>query len=216
LADDHNNEILMQMIDANGNTLAAESRTAITTDMDDLALDYTDGTFFTVDDFAFGMNIDDKDQTSDGANASGKQGVGAAGIGKTPGPTIDFGKWKSADPKDLKGFKFPLRMDQFSLTRRYDRLSPVLFEKCAISESLTSASMLKRKVVGGDLLQTFLRLDFTDVLITHIEWTDAEVIKETIKFVFRKLTVQYKTQKPSGKLNAAGSVSWEYDTKLRK
>jgi type VI protein secretion system component Hcp len=89
-----------------------------------------------------------------------------------------------------------------------------LFEKCVKSQSFKTASLIKRKTVGGKL-ESFLRFDFKDVLITHIDWQDAEVIKETVRFVFREITVQYRTQDHSGKLNAAGSVPWKYDAKLQ-
>ena len=196
MAGELSNEILMRLVDSNGNFLGAECQTEVTTTGDDLASDYNPGSFFAVDDFAFGMNIDDKDPTADSANTSGNKGVGATGKNVPAGPQVKFGKWKSATDEQLEEIKpYPLRMDEFSIIRRYDRASPVLFEKCATSDSFQSASMIKRKVVGEDKLQTFLRFDFSDVLITHIDWQDAEVIKETVKFVFRKITVKYKNAK---------------------
>lgn len=217
MASDDKTEVFMQLIQDSGLYLGAECRTEVSSDWDDLILDYENGSFFAVDDFSFGMNIDDKDPTADTTNAGGGRGVGAAGVNLAAGPQVKFGKWKSGTAEDVKKMvPFPVRMDEFSITRRYDRASPVLFEKCVTSDSFKSASLVKRKVVGGDMLQTFLRLDFKDVLITHIDWSDGETIKETVKFVFRAITVQYKTQKPDGKLNAAGSVEWRYDAGLRR
>jgi type VI protein secretion system component Hcp len=217
MAGDQSNEILMRFVNSDRIYVGAECQTAVDTDSDDLAADYDPGSFFAVDDFAFGMNIDDKDPTADSANTSGGKGVGPTNQNVPAGPQVKFGTWKRAKPEEIPAMKpFPLRMDEFSITRRYDRASVLLFEKCATSDSLLSASMIKRKIVGENKLQTFLRFDFKDVLITHIDWQDAEVIKETVKFVFRKITIQYKTQTPAGKLNAAGSVSWEYDAALRK
>jgi type VI protein secretion system component Hcp len=217
MAGDQSNEILMRFVNSDRIYVGAECQTAVDTDSDDLAADYNPGSFFAVDDFAFGMNIDDKDPAADSASTSGSKGTGPAALNVPTGPQVKFGSWKRASPPDPMATKtFPLRMDEFSITRRYDRASVLLFEKCATSDNLLSASMIKRKIVGEDRLQTFLRFDFRDVLITHIDWQDAEVIKETVKFVFRKITVQYKTQSAAGKLNAAGSVSWEYDAALRK
>jgi type VI protein secretion system component Hcp len=207
MASEQSNELLMRMVISKADYLRAESRTVIAFESDDLAKDYNNGSFFSVDDFSFGMNIDDRDS----------EGVG--GQNKSSGPQVKFGKWKSASAEEIKAMSpFPLRMDEFSITRRYDCASPVLFQKCAKSESFQSASLIKRKAVG-DKLRSFLRFDFDDVLVTHIDWQDAEVIKETFKFVFRKMTVQYKTQAHSGTLNAAnpvGSVSWTYNANLRK
>jgi type VI protein secretion system component Hcp len=216
MASEQSNELLMRMVDSNGLYLGAECLSKIDPKSDDLAKDYNAGSFFSVDDFAFGMNIDDKDPTADTTNTKGREGVGVVAQNKPAGPEVKFGKWKSGSAEDIKAMiPFPLRMDEFSITRRYDRASPVLFEKCATSDSFQTASLIKRKTVG-DKLQSFLRFDFEDVLVTHIDWQDAEVIKETIKFVFRKITVQYKTQAHSGKLDAAGSVSWNYNANLRK
>jgi type VI protein secretion system component Hcp len=200
MAGEQNNELLMRLVDSTGKYLAAESRSEIDPKPGKLAEDYNPGSFFSVDDFAFGMNIDDMD-----------------GEGNKPtGPQVKFGKWKSASAGDIETTSpFPLRMDEFSITRRYDCASPVLFQKCAKSESFHNASLIKRKTVGGKL-ECFLRFDFEDVLITHIDWQDAEVIKETVKFVFRKITVRYRTQAHSGKLDAAGSsVPWEYNAKVK-
>ncbi len=216
MADEHNNEILMQIVDTTG-AIPAECRTELNTDWDDLVLDYTNGTFFAVDDFNFNMKLRDEDQATDSANTTGAPGVGAAGLGKQQGPHVDFGRWVKAPERDkLKTIKYPLTMEEFSITRRYDCASPVLFEKCARSAGFPSASIVKRKVVGGDKLQTFLRLDFVDVLITKIEWQDAEVVKETISFVFRELTFKYKTQKHNGTLNQIQDPPhWKYEAALR-
>jgi type VI protein secretion system component Hcp len=217
MASDDTNELLMRILDSNGNFIGAECKTDVSGDTDDLASDFTNGSFFQVDDFSFGMNIDDKDPTADASNAGGSGGVGATAQNKQAGPEVKFGKWKSGSAADIKAMiPFPLRMDEFSLVRRFDRASPVFFEKCATSDSFQKATLLKRKVVGAGQLQSFLRIDFDDVLITHIDWDDDDVIKETIKFVFRKITVQYKTQAQSGRLNPAGSISWTYTADLRK
>jgi type VI protein secretion system component Hcp len=207
-----NNELLMRLVDSRGLHLYAECRSVIDPKSDDLAKDYKPGSFFSVDDFAFGMNIDDKDPTADTTNTKDDKGVGIVGQKKPTGPQVKFGKWKRGEEADINK-KFPVRMDEFSITRRYDRASPVLFEKCAMSDSFKTASLIKRKTVG-DKLESFLRFDFKDVLITHIDWQDAEVIKETVKFVFREITVQYRTQDHSGKLDPAGSVPWKYDANL--
>jgi type VI protein secretion system component Hcp len=215
MAGEQNNELLMRLVDSTGKYLAAESRSEIDPKPGKLAEDYNPGSFFSVDDFAFGMNIDDKDPTADTTNTKGGDGVVIVGQNKQTGPQVKFGKWKSGSEEDIKKMiPFPVRMDEFSITRRYDRASPVLFEKCVKSQSFKTASLIKRKTVGGKL-ESFLRFDFKEVLITHIDWHDAEVIKETVRFVFREITVQYRTQDHSGKLNAAGSVPWKYDAKLQ-
>jgi len=216
MASEQSNEILMQMYDNTGNPLAAETQTELDTDYDPLIWDYTNGTCFTVDNFAFGLNIDDQDASGDAANTSGKTGVTKPTQAMPAGPQTKFGKWKSATPEEIKAMKpFPVRMDEFTVTRRFDRASPVLFQACARSTTFGAVSMVKRKTIGGSMLQTFLRIDFSKVLITHVSWDEAEVIKETLRFVFRELTIQYRRQAFDGTLNPAGSVNWKYSTGLR-
>jgi type VI protein secretion system component Hcp len=218
MADERSNEILMQLVDSAGQQLEAESQVDLDSTKDPLLKGFSDGKFFSVDDFAFGMNIDDKDPA---AGIGGTRGLEASKI--SSGPQVKFGKWKSGSPEEIKKIvPFPLRMDEFSLTRRFDKLSPVLFQCCARSVTFKSASLVKRKTVGtveqADKfgLLSFLRLDFTDVLVTHVGWDDAEVIKETVRFIFRGVTMQYCQQEHDGRLKAPGSVSWNYSVDLKK
>jgi len=217
MAEDQGNEVLMQIVDNSGNPLAAESQTELDTDGDPLVSDYFNGTCFTVDNFSFGMNIDDQDATADASNAAGKGGVGGSAQNKPPGPQTKFGKWKSATPEDIKAMKpYTVKMDEFTVTRRFDRASPVLFQACARSTTFKSVSLVKRKTIGDGMLQTFLRLDFDQVLVTHVSWDDAEVIKETLRFVFRGLAIQYRRQAFDGSLLPAASPRpWKYGSALR-
>lgn len=218
MADDLGNELLMQMIDMNGSAIEAESQTEVNDDTDKLLAGFINGTFFTVDDFAFGLNIDDQDPTSDAANIGGKAGVLSTSPTRQAGSQVKFGNWKRWKKGDLEKIPpFPVRMDEFAVTRAFDRASPVLFQSCARSTSFKSAVLVKRKIIGKAMLKTFLRMEFKDVLVTHVGWDDAEVIKETMRFVFRGVTLQYRQQSHDGSLlKAAGSVSWNYKADLRK
>jgi type VI protein secretion system component Hcp len=215
MADSTGTELLMQMNATKGNPIQAESQIALANSSDPLLTGFQEGKFFSIDEFAFGMNIDDQDATADAVNSGGGQGVGASGSRRNS-PKVKFGKWKTAPQEEIAKMKFPLRMDEFSVTRSFDRASPVLFQSCARSLSFQSASLIKRKVVGGNELQTFFRLDFEGVLVTHVGWDDAEVIKETMRFVFRNVTVQYCRQAHDGSLMPAGSATWEYQAALLK
>ena len=135
--------------------------------------------------------------------------------GKKKARQVKFGKWKSATSDEIKKMKFPLKVDEFTVTRRYDKASPVLFDKCAKSETFPYATVVKRKVVGDSMLQAFMKFTFEDVLITKIQFQEAEVLKETLSMIFRKVTFQYKTQANDGTLNPAGAVFLDYAAKLR-
>ncbi len=215
MSDSKGTELLMMMNATKGNPIQAESQTALANASDPLLTGFQEGKFFSVDEFAFGMNIDDQDAMADATNTGGAQGVGAFGT-KRNSPKVKFGKWKTAPQEEIAKMKFPLRMDEFSVTRGFDRASPVLFQSCARSLSFQSASLIKRKIIGGKQLETFFRLDFEGVLVTHVGWDDAEVIKETMRFVFRNVTVQYRRQAHDGTLAPAGSAAWEYQAALLK
>jgi type VI protein secretion system component Hcp len=211
-------ELLMQLLDAGGNPLSAESKSVLADEKtDELAKDFKDGKFFSVDEFAFGMNIDDQDPTADPVNAGGGKGVGVAKKSNSPAPKVKFGKWKTASPEEIENMPpFPVRMDEISIVRPLERASPVLFQSCARATTFSKASLIKRKIVGSGNLQTFLRFDFIGVLVTHVGWDDGEQIKETMRFVFREMQVQYRRQTALGALLAPSQVSWKYDAGLKK
>ena len=217
MAGDQSNEILMRFVNSDRIYVGAECQTAVDTDSDDLAADYNPGSFFAVDDFAFGMNIDDKDPAADSANASGGKGIGATTQNVPTGPQVKFGAWKRASPPDPTATKsFPLRMDEFSITRRYDRASVLLFEKCATSDNLLSASMIKRKIVGEDRLQTFLRFDFQRRAYHpyRLAGRRGHQGNREIRVPQDHRPLQNPNRRRQAR--AVGSVSWEYDAALRK
>jgi type VI protein secretion system component Hcp len=248
MASDKYNDVLMRLVLTTGSPLYAECQTEVTTDEDDFVSDYYNGEFFEVTEFTFGMNLDDKDPATETVNTATGAPL-ALGTGNSvkpqerklsfaeeitakhnaranaakPGvPTSKFGRWKAASPAQLAAMPpYPLKMEEFCVTRFYDKASPTLFEKCCNSDSIASASLVKRKLIGADMLRGFLRIDFDDLLLTHIEWENGDVVKETFKFVFRKITVTYRTvsyAKGSNlpQLKTMPTVSWNYDMELKK
>ena len=246
---DRGTDVLMRMVLADSaQPLYADCQTEVTTDEDDFVYDYYNGQFFEVMDFSFGLNLDDKAPTTDAVNpaAAAPPSAGAgppAGLRLTPAdlqaaraglrggrggggpqemPQSAFARWKSATPEQIKSMPpYPLKMDEFSITRLYDKASPVLFEKCCNSDSLASASLVKRKLIGANMLRGFLRIDFEEVLLTHVEWQNGEVIKETFKFVFRKMTAQYrivvfKKDSRVPEMRTLPAVEWNFDMELKK
>jgi type VI secretion system Hcp family effector len=223
MADEPKTEMFMMITDESGNPIYAQCQTQLDS-QDDLVQDFARGTYFQVDDFKFGMNIDDKDPASNKevnqasplvATRTGSSIEKSSALGDTKvvsaGSGPKFGKWKSATDDDVKKMKYPVKMDEVTITRRYDRASPVLFEKCALSETLTTAVLVKRKVIGNSTLQTFFRIDFTNVLITKIDLEDEATIKETLHIIFRDIVVSYRKQLHDGTLGPAGSANWNYE-----
>jgi len=215
-------DILMQICTDSG-AVEAECQTQVDAS-DTFANGFSNGTFFEVESFGFGMKIDEQDATKDTvANSNGQQGNKGAPIkdkDKKKDKTGAFMRWKTASPADLKTMKrYPVRMDEFDITRLYDAASPVLFKYCCDSGSFKTATLIKRKDVGGTKLQGFLRLEFSDILVTHIGWQNEEVVKEKFKFVFRKIVVRYcatahRKGSPVANLQEMPSVTWSYETEV--
>ena len=237
---DKANDILMRMMVTESTPLYAECQTEVTTDEDDFVFDYYNGQFFELTDFTFGMNLDDKSPSDTGSGGGGGitpanllaakarlrplGGPSAGSIAPPPPPAQAasqgrFQSWKSATAAEITSMPpYEVKMDEFSVTRLYDMASPVLFEKCCNSDTFVSASIVKRKLIGAEMLRGFLRIDFDDVMITHVDWQNGENVKETLKFAFRKMTVQYRKivyqQDNVPTLQLLPSLTWSYTMAL--
>jgi type VI protein secretion system component Hcp len=107
-------------------------------------------------------------------------------------------------------------MGTISVTRTIDRASAVIMQCCFNCITLDSATIIKRRAAGKAGLSTqimesgatYLRLDFTGVLITAVDWSDQQVVTEKCTFVARQVQVQYRPQEASGKLGAKSGAKW--------
>ncbi len=91
-------------------------------------------------------------------------------------------------------------MEPISFTKNMDASSVSLFRACMNSTTLESAVLIKRRGVGQYQLRTYLRIEFTDLLITDFGWDEDDVIKEKIKFICREVKVQYSKEQDNGAL----------------
>jgi type VI protein secretion system component Hcp len=109
-------------------------------------------------------------------------------------------------------------LEPISITKRMDLSSPTLFDSMRNSFKFHAATIIRRKAIGGQMLRTYLRIDFGDVMITELNWDDDDVIKETFKFVCRSASVRYAIETPSTDPGRRGSavltpleeVYWEF------
>jgi type VI protein secretion system component Hcp len=101
---------------------------------------------------------------------------------------------------------YSANLEPISITKVLDASSLTLFKACAKSTTLKSAVLIKRRGGGGNELRTYLRIEFTDLLITDFNWEEEDVIKEKIKFVCRKAQVQYSIENNDGTLKPAGQA----------
>ena len=98
----------------------------------------------------------------------------------------------------------------FSITRKIDQASPVLFEQCCGGSAFKQVSIALRKsggeaASGGSSTMTsgvvFVRFDFKLVAVKTISWAhDDESPKETVTFDYGGLLIRYNAQNPDGSL----------------
>jgi len=94
-----------------------------------------------------------------------------------------------------------LDLGDVSVDRAIDRASPLLMHAALTATPFAGATIVKRRA-GGDTRsgKAYLRIDYTDVLITKISWSDGDLVKEKLTFIYRGVKVQYRMQDPSGRL----------------
>ncbi len=98
---------------------------------------------------------------------------------------------------------------EITIARNIDRLSVKLLDACFKQTPLKKIVVVKRKFTSSQkAYYGYVRWDFTDVLITGVDWDHDELITEKLKFVYRTLGVQYKPQKNDGTLDSALSVQY--------
>lgn len=99
------------------------------------------------------------------------------------------------------GKVYPADLQPFTFTKLLDVASLSIFDACSKSKTLESVTLVKRKAVGQATLLGYLRFFFTDVLITDLDWDEDKVIKEKVKFICRKVRVQYFPEMNGGVLD---------------
>lgn len=97
---------------------------------------------------------------------------------------------------------YSANLEPVTLTKYLDASSLVLFKACIESTTIDSAVMIKRRGGGAKHLGTYLRIEFTDLLITDFNWDEDDVILEKISFVCRKASVFYRLEQHSGKMQS--------------
>jgi type VI protein secretion system component Hcp len=201
-------DIIMMLKEVgSSNGIEAESMSAV--DAKDVGWtdDFKPGQYFEIEDFTLGIDIEDNDSAATAPTAptlvTGKDGKPIA----TQPKSGKFTKWTqgtAATAGPGLSTLYPVQMDAFSFTRQMDFASPKLFKNCFKTIPFDSATIVMRKTGGvmdkktGIGHMAFLRIDFTGVLITSIDWDGGEVVKEKCKMVCRTVEVKYRAQNHDG------------------
>lgn len=173
--------------------------------------------FFEVADFNFSLRVNSGERGGGSYKPGGKEAAkllavpgGHGGVQKAPD---EYERWRSAEPEQLKKMKYQIDFGTFSFKRTFDAASPIFFQNCANQVSFQEAALVKRiqARVGQDLVSMgYMRVEFTDVMMTKIAWDDGDVVKENCSCKCKKLVVKYKRQAMDGTLSASFSTStWD-------
>jgi type VI protein secretion system component Hcp len=207
---------------------------------DALMEDFEPGYFFEVDTFDFGVGVNDGEG---GSGAAANAGAGGGGGGKMtnslhggkPADQKQGSNQGAEAPKPAKprfsrfiyppvvrpGQKKPdldydIDVHPFSFSRQMDMASPIFLEHCASVTPFAKAILVKRKFTGNlGFHESYLRIVFTDVLLTGVEWDDGEFIKEKCSFVYRQIDVSYRPQKQDGTLDKSVPGTWKAKRKTQ-
>ncbi len=117
----------------------------------------------------------------------------------------------SSDEQTTGKSRQGVQLSDISVTRQIDKASMVLMQSLIDAQDFDSASIVKRRAVGGSAEsgQPYLRFDFNGVLITKINWADQHVVKETCTFITRGVQVLYRPQNADGSLGVAAQAEWK-------
>ena len=117
-----------------------------------------------------------------------------------------YQKWRSGEAMDGK---YPVDIQPVKFAREIDQTSFVLMRNLINGVRYSSGALVKRKAAGTAATgEVFMRLDFVDVVVTGIDWSDNHEVKETVQFICRGITFQYSPQMADGSLGAVVSAQW--------
>lgn len=99
----------------------------------------------------------------------------------------------------------------FSVTRKVDRISPMLYQMACSGQPFKSADLLLRKSSGGTTAgQIFAVFGFNLVAVKTIAWSsDDESPKEIVTFEYGGLSIAYAPQKPDGSIGPFEVKGWD-------
>ena len=166
--------------------------------------------FFEVTNFDFSIALKESDESN---NVISQQARNHQTQHPKLGANNAFARWRSATNAEYKSIYYPLEFDQFNFKRVIDSASPIFFQCCCESRTFDSAVLVKRVAqgdLGGPKNQSiaFLRIDFTKVLITGINWDDGDLVTESCEFICQGMKVTYRRQKEDG--TVAGGAGNEF------
>lgn len=210
--EEQSRDTLMRII-LNGTWIPAEGLAFVDSKNDQLATGFNSPTssnsyksnFFSIQDFDVKIGLlPDADAQQNAQEEMLKNLEELRQLQKKDDKEANFSKSSSDFTKFLRGgpgYKpNACDLEPIKITKALDQSSLTLFKACANSTVIDSASIIKRRGSGsaGGALSTYLRMDFTSLLITEFDWDEDDVIKETFSFICRDMKIQYAVESNAG------------------
>ena len=187
------NDVLMCIQHSKDGFLSAESASELDGADTMTSKDFKPGKFFEVETFSLGLKLADDD--------------------KSDGSTRSYETWRSTEKAAAaaaSGQKqlFYAEPDELTVTRSIDTASPLLVRYCLNLDRLTKAVLVKRGRNSAGKLVGFLEMEFTELSIQSVDWTNGDVVQEVCRLKYEKLTVDYNRRKPDGTKLSAWNCTW--------
>ena len=109
------------------------------------------------------------------------------------------------------------KFDEFTIEKFVDRASVPLYNACTAGAHFPDVLLAVRKPGGSNLL--YLQFIFRMVFVTNISWSGGggdETPKETVKFKFGAMGIQYQQQDAKGQPKTGGKNSASWSTVTNK
>ena len=216
---------LLMMISVDGSNGVPAGSTASVNGKDPMNEGFVAGRFFELEEFGFGMKLESNEGKGTAVSGQSKTtpaGANAATGLAPPKPSEkDFAIWRSVKAGETEPvLPYLCKPEAFTIKRLVDAATPVLFDHCAKRQKFKRAVIIKRYRGQGDGSErgassgvpntlTFLRMEFGQVMLTSLDWSDGEVVTETGRFVFQTFSVTFIQQKADGSAGRQIQAGWE-------
>jgi len=103
----------------------------------------------------------------------------------------------------------------FHVTMRVNKASPVLFLSCASGKHIKEANLSVRRAQPTPI--EYLKIKFTDVLVSSFEEAagGGDAPQEMVAFNFGKIAVEYTPQSPRGAAEAVIKAGWDLSKNVK-
>lgn len=101
----------------------------------------------------------------------------------------------------------------FSITKPYDKVSPIIMSKIVLGTSFTKVKIVMLKQTGAESGkgEVYFGGTFKDVFITKVSSKGGEdgAVSQDIEFVFKDCSIGYKPQLNTGALDTTKFFAWD-------